>query len=431
MKKIIILFITAMLFALTSCKDNMTAISNPDSPEYIAEADKSFEGEMLALWEGINQSYVFWETDKTDWDAKRDEMIALGKELDNLQNTGMLEWDNENKDLIDKIAAPFIGLIDHHMGITIVNPYILDEKKRQDEAIDVSPAEYEVKTRPYYHQRIPFTVYMNSFVNVLGSSRYTDLVATTYKQEDGGKIDIISALIDGCIPYLHMSGYNMDVILKDEESKGALALTTYYENIKQLKQSGKLKAVILDNRGNGGGAVADLDYVAGLFMENTEVAMYNRTKNGLGKYDFANVTSQIVNPNTSSPYYVGDLGNVPYVVLQDLYSISMGEMSTNFISRMPNAVTVGERTYGGHGTLFTSNTYEQNGYNGSFNQNRNGHSVYTTNTESELFNKKTNEWRILEGYGVEPDIECIVSDATLSGKDDNQLMRALQYIYQK
>ena len=69
MKKIIILFITAMLFALTSCKDNMTAISNPDSPEYVAEADKSFESEMLALWEGINQSYVFWETDKTDWDA--------------------------------------------------------------------------------------------------------------------------------------------------------------------------------------------------------------------------------------------------------------------------------------------------------------------------------------------------------------------------
>ena len=111
MKKIYIALTAMALLTLTSCKDNMTSLSNPDNRTFIREADGSFETQFQALWEGINQSYVFWDVDKTDWDARRDELIALGRELDALGKSGKLDF--KSSVIEEKIRKPFLGLIDH------------------------------------------------------------------------------------------------------------------------------------------------------------------------------------------------------------------------------------------------------------------------------------------------------------------------------
>ena len=59
MKKIYIALTAMALLTLTSCKDNMTSLSNPDNRTFIREADGSFETQFQALGEGINQCYDF------------------------------------------------------------------------------------------------------------------------------------------------------------------------------------------------------------------------------------------------------------------------------------------------------------------------------------------------------------------------------------
>ncbi len=431
MKKIYIALTAMALLTLTSCKDNMTSLSNPDNRTFIREADGSFETQFQALWEGINQSYVFWDVDKTDWDARRDELIALGRELDALGKLGKLDF--KSSVIEEMIRKPFLGLIDHHMGITVINPYSQAAFEDKD-AYYFMPSDSEVKNRPYYTAPKKFTAYHNVLKTTFGLRLTQDMYGKYVDPETKKEIYLISALIDGCVPYLHMSGYDVAVILENQtKTEAQKVLNPFFENIRDLKKAGKLKGIILDNRDNSGGALADMRYVVGLFINEEMDMMYNRTKNGLGKYDYSNWVRQYIEPNRDDACYVGDLGNIPYVVLQNVNSISMGEMSTNTISRLGSGVTIGTRTYGGHGTLMVSNTYEQNGYSGSYNQidYQGGHSVYTTNTMSMLFNKKTDKWEVLEGIGLYPDIECKLDEKQFILGIDNQVVRAMDYIKSK
>lgn len=431
MKKIYIALTAMALLTLTSCKDNMTSLSNPDNRTFIREADGSFETQFQALWEGINQSYVFWDVDKTDWDARRDELIALGRELDALGKSGKLDF--KSSVIEEKIRKPFLGLIDHHMGITVINPYSQAAFKDKDDYYFM-PSDSEVKNRPNYTAPKEFSLYYEVLKKTFGN-RLTQGMYDKFVDEEGKNATyLISALIDGCVPYLHMSGYNVSAILESQTETGAQkVLDAFFINIRDLKKAGKLKGVILDNRDNSGGALSDLNYVLALFINEPMDVLYTRTKNGLGKYDYSNWTRNYWEPNSNDGCYVGDLGDIPYVVLQNVNSVSMGEMSTNAISRLSSGVTIGTRTYGGHGTLITSNTYEQNGYNGSYNQidNEGGHSVYTTNTMSKIFNKKSGQWEVMEGVGLYPDIECALDEKQFSLGTDNQVVRAMDYIKNK
>ena len=245
MKKIYIALAAAALLTLTSCKDNMTSLNNPDDRSFIKESDASFETQFQALWEGVNQSYVFWDVDETDWDARRDELIAHGRELDALGKSGKLDF--KSSVIEEKIRKPFLGLIDHHMGITVVNPYSQAAFKDK-ETYYFMPSTDEVKSRPEYTAPKKFTAYHNVLKTTFGLRLTQNMYGKYVNPETEQEIYLISALIDGCVPYLHMSGYDVAAILENQkDTEAQKVLNSFFENIRDLKKAGKLKGIILDN----------------------------------------------------------------------------------------------------------------------------------------------------------------------------------------
>ncbi|MBQ3930290.1 MAG: hypothetical protein II708_05010 [Paludibacteraceae bacterium] len=429
MKNIYVALAFAILLTLTSCKDDFASIQNPAAPNHIAESDKSFETQFLALWEGINQSYVFWDIDAINWDFRRYDLINLGATLDKDAKRGTLNWDNDNTKW--NIAKPFLGLLDHHLVVKIINPYETDAEKREKNALYVSPGEIEAYYRDYYHVPVKYADFDKAFKQTVGENRYSDYHFETHTFKDINRdFYVISALIDGSIPYLHISDYCISMALSELEPTSPVieALEHFFFNIKKLHNEGRLTAIILDNRCNSGGSAIDLEHIIGNYITTPQTAAKTRTKNGLGKYDFGHWKDYNIPPYTANKYYVGDIGQVPYVVLMDVNSKSLAEVSASVVSRCFNSMLIGERTFGAHGNLYTSYTYEQNGYNGSFNIPGSGHGVYAANSECQLFFKRAGDWGVLEGYGIYPDILCEFDAKLFEMGTDNQLDRALKYI---
>ena len=70
--------IVTLLALLTACRDEVDDVIQPGA----LTADKSLTEQFDAIWHGINQNYVFWEADPTDWDAVYSQYRPRFVELD-------------------------------------------------------------------------------------------------------------------------------------------------------------------------------------------------------------------------------------------------------------------------------------------------------------------------------------------------------------
>jgi len=425
------IFYILLVVLISACQP--MDIPNPGDKQHIAQVDQSFATELPALWEAINQSYVFWDIDTTDWDARYMRFQQVGADLERrrLEAHGSFRFSDEDKQLL---ASLFDGLLDHHLAVAIVNPDL--QYGQTGYATSVSPGKTEVKKRTGYHRAFSVAEYVPALKSMAKQKTISVdslLSASTPYVSGWGVMQVSSCLIDSGIPYLHMSSYNINAYLNQGNATTRRAVENFFSQIKRLKKSGKLKGVILDNRGNGGGYLSDLTYVLGLFISDRKTVMLTRTKSGLGKYDYGEWITQYITPNEESNYYVGEL-DVPYVVLLDCYSISCAEMSASAISALPTGYIIGERSFGGHGVLMTTNTYEQNIYNGPINcgpEDTAGHMVYTTNSCCRIYNAHSKQYEILEGKGILPQLEVALDTMALKQKTaDNQLLTAVRYIRQ-
>jgi C-terminal processing protease CtpA/Prc len=113
--------------------------------------------------------------------------------------------------------------------------------------------------------------------------------------------------------------------------------------------------------------------------------------------------------------------NIPYVVICDLYSISMGEAEAEVIKALlPTSYIVGERTFGATGAL-QSESYIDLSYGGPFGDYDNGpHYIYTATFECATNGK------VLEGIGITPDLEVLRKN--YNGDFKPQLDAAINYI---
>ena len=83
-RNIILLAIIAMIFS--GCR------KEADYHPYIGETDQlaydSYSSQFEYLWKCISTGYVFWDVDKTDWDAVYDEYMPKFNELDAQHEAG-------------------------------------------------------------------------------------------------------------------------------------------------------------------------------------------------------------------------------------------------------------------------------------------------------------------------------------------------------
>lgn len=398
MKKIYFILTLALLLGATSCRDEMPGMQNP-STEKITTWEQLFE----SYWKGMNNNYVFWDIDPTDWDAVYREYKPKFKSID-------IE-DEETAEKVTKwIEEMSSQLIDHHLQITI--KVLTDENGNP---YSFSPGDKKVSEREEYRQNLVPLTKMDVITRLKKEGRLDGSGIMFPPEGSWGDRYYITGLLDNQIAYISFSSFAFLDDLNSENNAKELKplLDNYYDLLDSYEG---LKGVIIDVRGNFGGYLKDLGTVLGKFVSEPLQICSTKMKNGAGRLDYTPRVPEYLMPSGCKR----NLGNIPVVVLADMHSISMAEMTTLTVLQLPkgNGVFIGERTFGGTGTI---NYDFESAYGGLFENEY--LQVYTCAT-----NTVYNSGQSYEGKGVPPTIECrLDTDLILQGID-NQLERAVEYI---
>lgn len=420
MRKISFVILAVIALAFSSCR------KTPDYVPYIGETSKlaysTYAEQFDVLWNNINTGYVFWDVDETDWDAVYEKYMPQFEALDLRVESGKSVATEELQELYDEAMG---NLKDHHMSIVVKNFY-----HAHNNIISVSPADNEIKTRDYYLKDNSVLSYeLGLFVKKLASGGFSD-----YKISYSGyeKIDtddvyatvcyILFELPDGrTIPYLWQNAYKMSAIMSGLNNPQspyykAAQLIDKWKNAALKTPANKLAGIILDNRCNSGGYLSDLNHVISPFIKKDFAVVSTRYKEGPGRLEHSVWSPVTIKPSSTNRDLAAD--NIPYVVLSNIYSISMGEITTYNVSQLPTGYVIGERTYGATGPLL-SDAIDLT-YGGPFGDMEDeNHYVYTSTYEI-----KTHEGFVPEGVGFSPNKEVLTSDAGFDG----QLKEAFNYI---
>lgn len=416
MKKIITIAAILVLIG-TACR------READYMPYIGENGKlaysTYTEQFDYLWKVLSTGYVFWDVDTTDWDAAYSRYYPKFQELDKkYEQIGYVPTD-ELKELYTALVG---GMIDHHMSFSVRNLHPAPDD--QVNYVTIRPYELEIPTRDYYFESSGEESYAIQIFLQDIESHYTVEVheeCTDYAPELGMTIRyhyILFKLPDGRkVPYLWQSSAGITPVML-QNGVGAQLLDHYFRAIMETPRE-QLAGIILDNRCNRGGYQDDLDYLIGSYLNEKTEIMKTRYKEGPGRYEYSVWTPYYIFPNTR---YHRDITaeNIPYVVLCDLNSVSMGEIEPMTIKAvLPTAHTIGERTHGGTGPLQPANCIDLN-YGGPLGDINTGHYVYTSTFEAQISGK------VWEGIGYTPDEIVLRKD--YNGNLLPQLDAAFRYI---
>lgn len=427
MKKIVILSaLIALLFC--SCR------KESDYVPYIGESHKlaysTYEEQFIFLWKSISTGYVFWDTDTTDWDAVYSHYLPLFRALDKRYADSANVTVND----LNKLYTEIFGkMTDHHMSVVVQNihPHPSDSNK----LVVVRPGQMEVSKRNYFIE--PSSAERSSilaFLDSVESRGYTVLEHQSgtfpFRQEAiTSSVTyhyILFQLPDGRrVPYLWQSMAAFTPVIRSlgsntPTSAGADLLNSWLRAITDTPRE-QLAGIILDNRANNGGFQDDLDYLIGPFLNQPVEVMQTRYKEGPGRLEYSQWTPYYIRPNKK---YYRDITaeKIPYVIICDINSISMGEIEPMCAKAvLPTVFTIGERTYGANCPLQPYTDINLN-YGGPFGdgQSYRGHYIYTSTFEALLGGS------ITEGIGHTPDRLVLRKD--YNGDFKPQLDAALNYI---
>lgn len=420
MKKIIILAATAA-FLFTACRQEA------DYHPYIGESGKlaynTYTEQFEYIWKCMSMGYVFWDVDNTDWDAAYRNYLPKFQELDRIVESGGTVPTSTLAQLYEDMMG---GMKDHHMYVRIRNLFpAADEMYR---FAYVQPGDKEVSSRDYFIESA--SVERQRILDFLGNieSQYgiaAHETATYPVPELGSEVTYVYCLIvlpDGRkIPYLWQSLAAITPVVRS--GNGNTVVEQWLKAIVETPHN-ELAGIILDNRDNRGGYQDDLDYLVGSFLNERTEIFKTRYKEGPGRLEHSVWTPYYIEPNKQFHRDI-TAENIPYVVICDINSVSMGEIEPMTIKAvLPTAHTIGERTYGGTGPLQPAEDVNLN-YGGPFGDNSSSglHYIYTSSFEAQI------EGKVMEGLGHTPDQVILRKD--YNGDLKPQLDAAIQYIMHK
>lgn len=420
--------LASMLMFATSCRQDSDMLLLPGSQPFPQTLTEQFD----IIWRGIDNNYVFWEVDTTDWDAVYERFRPQFEELDKQETVAT----DDLTQLYDEMCS---SLIDHHMVLMLKNI-----KAGPDEANDVvyvDPGGKEVMGRDDYHLGISYEKHIQCIQKMDEAGRISH--AYNYYAPGNNLGHIISNVIDGDVLYLNFGGFfilnTLQTALDNPQDKMLQGIVdTYYNYFGQLTSNPDIKSVIIDIRTNGGGMLLDMLTVLGPLLKEDLHIFDSKTKMGLGRLDYgewipwiAEAVSQqelgkLIKWEADMPDsdFIGDR-NV--VILTDCYSVSMAEMTAAGAGLLPYVTIIGERTFGGTGTLTTDVHNSFDGQFGDLSLETCNYFVYTCTNML-----RTSYGEIIEGKGVTPDIEVILDeDKIVNQHVDNQLEYAVDYLHGK
>ncbi len=392
---------------------------------YIGENGKiaysTYTEQFDYLWKVLSTGYVFWDVDTTDWDAMYDHYLPAFQELDKKYERQGYVPTVELQTLYMGLVG---GLVDHHLTFRVRNLHPAPDD--QSSTVSVTPYALEIPTRDYYYESASEENARTQWFLQNIESQYTVEAhesCVAYAEELGMTIIyhyILFRLPDGRkVPYLWQSSAGITPVML-QNGEGAQLLDHYFRAIMETPRE-QLAGIILDNRCNRGGYQDDLDFLIGNYLNEKTEIMKTRYKEGPGQLEYSPWTPYYIFPNSR---YHRDITaeNIPYVILCDINSVSMGEIEPMTIKAvLPTAHTIGERTHGGTGPLQPTNCIDLN-YGGPFGTSNLsvGHYVYTSTFEAQISGK------VWEGIGHTPDEIVLRKDH--NGNLKPQLDAAFQYI---
>lgn len=415
-----ILFIVSAALLFVACR------KEADYVPYVGESSKlaysNYTEQFQYLWKCLSTSYVFWDVDTVDWDATYDRLLPQFEALDaKYADSGYVRTAE-----LQALYTSMLGSMrDHHMTVYVKNLH--PEVTEIFPYVQVWPGNAEVESRDYYiESRGDAQKALKAFLGNIGN-HYTIAVhdsASASIPELGGAVVYyhycLIILSDGRkVPYLWQSMAAITPVMRDMVGSPAQQLIDKWLRAITDTPRNQLAGIILDNRVNRGGYQDDLDYLVGPFLNERVNVFQTRYKEGPGRLEHSAWAPYYIEPNQQYHRDITGEG-IPYVVLCDILSVSMGEIEPTVIqSVFPTSHIIGERTFGGTGPL-QPNAVDLN-YGAPFGDiDIYDHYVYTSTFESRIGG------RVCEGEGLIPDEQVLRKDH--GGSYKPQLDAALQYI---
>jgi hypothetical protein len=229
---------------------------------------------------------------------------------------------------------------------------------------------------------------------------------------DGPPLAVLSGKIKNEILYFSCNRFNLARTFKPESTESVSAAMQYFfDNL--ANPSLRLKGIIIDVRGNAGGDLADLNFLAGRLIDKPLHFGYSQYKIGRGRSEYTPWLEAYITPQQHSKALV-----MPIIVLADHFSASVAEALVMGVHALPNGRVVGERTYGATGPVAAEEVYNA----GSFTI-KGFLSVQTSSCRFIYLDGKS-----YENIGFPPDVPVSFDRDALNTGKDKQLEAAISLI---
>lgn len=305
-----------------------------------------------AMWNVLNEKYSFFEYKNIDWDSVynvyRPQVHSGTSEYDLFKVlSGMM---NSLKDGHSNIFAPF------------------DYSRNWSWFLDY-PANFDIN--------ILERNYLGSDYSVTGPFKHK--------------------MLEGNIGYIYYSSFSGSLVTKEQ-----------WDHLVRLYVSAR--AIIFDIRNNGGGYMANVDFIASQITNEDITYGYYKVKNGPANDDFSELIEITVTPaNQDYDGWERPLAYKDFFLLTNRHCYSAANFFTAFMKVRPNTVIVGDCTGGGGGLPMDYQL--PNGWTYRFSS--------TITLDSYGFNIE---------HGIEPDIKVDMSQEDISEGKDSILEKVLSII---
>ncbi|WP_442588093.1 S41 family peptidase [Pedobacter sp. AW31-3R] len=374
-----ILIILVSILAL-SCKKQ--------APVNLDENPDNFSKIFVQFWDKMNNQYVYWDKDNTDWDAIYKQYKPL---FDNLSNSN-----SDKLKAVTYFREITSNLIDNHFRIRFNEPVIA--------SFTINPATDRKSKTSNFHSRFNYDDVVKTYLdNGYLSGDGTAVIENTV-------IKATSGTINNNLLYFHCNLFALKQSYESNDGNKVKQILDYF--FAQLKRtSNPIKGIILDLRNNTGGNIIDLNFFAGKLAPKDITFGYTRSKSGLGKLDYLPWLEARLKHDTD--YSV----NVPIILLGDNFSASLSEITIIALRNNKN-ILIGEQTYGATGPLSDTEIFNSGSFSiGNFME------VTTSTTEFKGLNDT-----FYENVGIKPDIVSPFNLRELLIGKDPQLELAISQI---
>jgi hypothetical protein len=336
----------------------------------------------------MNNQYVYWDKDTTDWNSIFKQYQPIFEKLG-----GNIEDKRKAVSYFREITST---LIDNHFSITF-----------QDKAIAssaINPS-FDRKTSALnFHGRYNYDTLVKSYLDSGFASSTGNI---TY---EGTPISVTVGTINRDLLYFHCNFFALKQSYNaNDGNKIKTTLTYFFSELK--KKSRSFKGIILDLRNNSGGNITDLNFFIGKLINKDITFGYTRSKNGLGKWGYLPWLEGKIKHDQD--YHT----NLPIILLGDNFSASLAELIIIALRAEKN-IFIGEQTYGATGPISDTDIFNSGSFTvGNF---------LTVKTSSIEFQGL--DGTFYENIGISPDIFSPFDNKNLSLGKDRQLELAINHI---